>query len=102
MRVGDFLPQGLRVSETETNVLLSVHSPECPACREYVAELNTIGNEFRVWDARLSVVVDEPAVVIADRYGQVFYNFVAGAGHNFPRTEVVAEALKFIGTLCPE
>ncbi|HET8548218.1 MAG TPA: hypothetical protein VFL57_09450 [Bryobacteraceae bacterium] len=102
--VGAYLPEALRGAPVETTVLLSVHLGDCAECASYVRELSSIADEFRVWDARLRIVPDprEPSLAVADRYGQVFYSFPGGGHHEFPPPTVVAEALKFIGTLCPE
>jgi hypothetical protein len=104
-RVGDFLPEALRASSTETNVLLCTHAEDCELCRAFVARLDATHEEFRIWDARLRVVrgtTPEPSLVIADRYGHIFYVFESNGDHNLPSPSVVAEALKFLGTLCPE
>jgi hypothetical protein len=66
-------------------------------------QLSASAEEFRIWDARL--IAEEagtPSVVVADRYGQIFYVTDAGDGHRFPDAREMEEWLKYLGTLCPE
>lgn len=102
--VGGFIPDSLRASPTDATVLVYLHSAACTECAAYIRELDSIADELRVWDARLRLMLGgaDCAVVIADRFGQVFYTFACGIDHHFPAPVVIAEALKFIGTLCPE
>jgi hypothetical protein len=91
-----------------------------------VERLAASGREFEDWDARLLVVLPEAgrlpvafatvvsdtggvlaetgsaAVIVADRYGQVFHAYGAGTGHQFPPPREIEEWLKYLGTLCPE
>ena len=45
---------------------------------------------------------EEAAVIVADRYGQIYEVYRAGTGHEFPAVRQLEEWLKFLGTLCPE
>jgi hypothetical protein len=47
-------------------------------------------------------LVNGAGVIIADRYGQVYYVGVAGFGHEFPAPLALEEWLKFLATQCPE
>ncbi len=119
-------PFPLRPPPKATTVLVSLHSAACQGCRRYVDGLAASAPEFLVWDARLVVVVpgsarfhalfgtvladpahqvssaEDAAVIVADRYGQIFDECHAGAGHRLPEPRQIEEWLKFLGTLCPE
>jgi hypothetical protein len=47
-------------------------------------------------------LVNGAGVVIADRYGQVYYVSEAGENHAFPTPRELEEWLKFLATECPE
>jgi hypothetical protein len=49
-----------------------------------------------------AALVDGAGVVVADRYGQVFFVGEAGGAHAFPPPREVEEWLKFLATQCPE
>jgi hypothetical protein len=116
----------LRPASGATTVMVGVHSTACEGCRRYVDGLAASAPEFLAWDARLVIVVPGPgrfharfgtvladagrricspedaAVVVADRYGQIFDESHAGGGHGLPEPRQLEEWLKFLGTLCPE
>ena len=120
-------PTPLRPNIGRTTVLVSIHAAACQDCRRYLEELAGSSSEFYLWDARLLIVVPgiaaqlrpgfgqvladeagqiaapgQAAVLVADRYGQIFDAVYAGAGHNLPAPRQLEEWLKFLGTLCPE
>lgn len=140
-RVGGFLPDielpcpstgravNVQAARGESTVLMTLHSADCPECREYLVRLNSLEPEFQAWEGRLLVAVPGSAhitvctalvfgtvicdastriadgslkMVVADRFGQIFYVSVAGASHDLPTPADLAEWLKFLGTLCPE
>ena len=77
----------------QTTVIVS-----CGGCEDYLRMLADMDEEFQLWEARLIVLrADRDRVVVADRYGQVFYTDDALTA---PRQ--LAEWLKYLGTLCPE
>jgi len=47
-------------------------------------------------------LVDGAGVVVADRYGHVYFVAHAGEGHTFPAPRELEEWLKFLATQCPE
>lgn len=126
----DGIPVHLRESGGKTTVLITLHSAYCPGCREYLKRLAPFSGEFDVWDARLLTILPAPAaeaerlhppfgkvlidergvladsasaaVLVADRYGQIFEAARAGASHELPSPRELAEWLKYLGTLCPE
>ena len=49
-----------------------------------------------------AALVDGAGVVVADRYGQIYYVSQAGEGHGFPAPRELEEWLKFLATQCPE
>ena len=98
-------PVSLRSEVTQTTMLVWTHPDECPECRRFVLKASALADEFVVWDARLVVVtsaVREAGVLVADRYGQIFYATQAGEEHAFPEAREMTEWLKHLGTLCPE
>lgn len=124
---GGRAPVPLRPAPGRTTVLLVLDRETCPACQRYLDEFASLGDEFAVWDARLLIAVprsatcvvpafgipiwdperllavaEVPAVLVADRYGQLWDVVSAGAAHRFPAAPEIAEWLKYLGTLCPE
>lgn len=118
-------PVQLRPVRSETTVILLPHAFECAECERYGMELDALAAEFREWDARLLVIAAAPdgwlqrlsfakaaiqereaaseaAVLVADRYGQVFHTSRSGKEHAFPFPPEIVEWLKYLGTLCPE
>jgi hypothetical protein len=116
----------LRSIHGETTVIYWMHSFECVECDQYLQALTSIVDEFRVWDARLLVCIspeiaaapsplpfgtllindqfplEGTGLIVADRYGQVFYVVRAHDGHTLPSAQELTEWLKHLGTLCPE
>jgi len=118
-------PVQLRPARSETAVILLPHAFECAECERYAMELDALAAEFRTWDARLLIIAampdeslqrlsfakaaiqnrdtsSEAALLVADRYGQVFHVTRTGKEHAFPSPPEIVEWLKYLGTLCPE
>jgi hypothetical protein len=105
LHVGDMLPDivvtardgrevPLRAVPGVTTVVICCRGE----CERYLESLTALEEEFRIWEARLvPVTCASDGVIVADRYGQVFY---ARSGFVPPRELV--EWLKHLGTLCPE
>jgi hypothetical protein len=114
----------LRSDGGQTTVVVWRHPFDCDGCDSYLQGLSETVDEFRVWDARL-LIVGSPAgsrlvppfalfagndsflpegagVIVADRYGQVFYEGRATAEHTLVAARDLVEWLKYLGTLCPE
>ncbi|MCS6954050.1 MAG: hypothetical protein RMK57_15795 [Bryobacterales bacterium] len=125
--IGDRAAVALRPTLGRTTVLFVPDLEGCPPCQRYLDELVALAEEFAVWEARLLVAVrpplayrlphfaipvqdaDErfagahlPAVLVADRYGQLWDAVSAGASHRFPPSRDLAEWVKYLATLCPE
>jgi hypothetical protein len=119
----------LRESGGKTSVVVTVHGAECSGCRQYLGQLAGMASEFAIWDARLLVILPSPpdqaahlegpgialadehrrlaetasaSLLVADRYGQIFYATHSGACHDLPAARELEEWLKYLGTLCPE
>lgn len=114
----------LRSPTTETTVVFRLHPFSCAGCSQYLRELARMESEFRIWDARLLVVIRSSAgaipdmpfgklvlseheptqagLIVADRYGQIFYLVQSSNHHNLPAPRELEEWLKHLGTLCPE
>jgi hypothetical protein len=129
LQVGGFIPD-MDVRSTaapQTTIVVTLHSATCGACIDYVNQIASASSEFDVWDGRLVIAVlhdseslrlqfgtvwsdtkgllasnDAARVIVADRYGQIFYVCDAAEGHAFPSVRQLEEWLKFLGTLCPE
>ncbi|MCW5981833.1 MAG: hypothetical protein KIT09_27355 [Bryobacteraceae bacterium] len=122
-------PVQVRGSGGKTSVLFAIHGVRCGDCQEYIDQLARIAGGFEVWDAQLLVLAPAPleeaarlrsfgtiladedgrlaasgsaAVIVADRYGQIFHAASCGASHNLPSAREIEEWLKYLGTLCPE
>jgi hypothetical protein len=120
-------PVALRPPIPEATILVGIHSAACRGCLAYLEEFGPLEHEFRFWDARLLVTVPggapaaqvrfgrllrddgerfssrrRAAVLVADRYGQIFDLRRAGPRHDFPAPGELLEWLKYLGTLCPE
>ena len=119
------LPVSLRPARGETTVIVWRHRFPCRVCDGYIQGVAILENEFRIWEARLLILAPSPlspipgasfcthavdvqlppqgaGVIVADRYGQVFYAVRTDASHQFPPTRELTEWLKYLGTLCPE
>lgn len=113
-----------------SKVLVLTHGQPCEDCAAYLAALAAIADRLRVEKADVTAVVgphwrgavslpvpavvddgmlrsllssgDEPVVVVADRFGQIFTRADAGPGHEFPDHEQVLGTLLNIAISCPE
>jgi hypothetical protein len=103
LEVAQMLPPALRSTRGETTVIFQRHRGGCAACDQYLRDLDDIVDEFRVWEARLTTVEsDHAALIVADRYGQIFHLVPADAQHSLPVPRELTEWIKHLGTLCPE
>ena len=114
----------LRPARGETSVIFWRHPFECADCDRYLATIADTADEFRVWEARLLILaspaascrparfgivaengmftLEDAGLVVADRYGQIFYVAHADGKHALPPPRELTEWLKYLGTLCPE
>lgn len=113
-------------------VIVIVHSADCAACRQYLAQLAGASDSFREWDARLSVVANQPAetatklrsgpladvqvladpdatlgvqpaaVLLVDEWGEVHHAVQGIADHSLPDAAELAGWTRFISIQCPE
>lgn len=129
---GEGPPVRLRGRLRDAPLLVLTHGPACSECERYLRALVAIEAELRGWDAWLAAVepgatqpaapkqqppvrladgagrvaaalgVEPPAVLIADRYGELHAVEPAGDDHRFPDpTELVAWA-RYLAIQCPE
>jgi hypothetical protein len=97
-------------SGNQTLVLFRPHGLDCLGCRSFLEALRDLDGEFKDWDAKLVLVPPDTEIVpiaaaglvVADRFGQVFYLAECGEHHDFPDHGQLVEWLKHLGTLCPE
>jgi hypothetical protein len=114
----------LRSARGETTVIFWRHPFKCPDCDRYLATIADTADEFGVWEARLLVLasaavnrgpipfgtvaengmlaLEGAGLLVADRYGQIFYVLQTDAKHELPSPRELTEWLKYLGTLCPE
>ena len=117
VRKGDMLPALGRTSadSNRATLLVAQHDEPCPPCADYVAELEAIAPELKEWATRLQSVVpdgddrrrlgmgdDEAAVVLADRWGEVFEAATVDADHDFPLPWQLVESAKILDVSCGE
>ncbi|MBW3576809.1 MAG: hypothetical protein KY462_03535 [Actinobacteria bacterium] len=129
-RVDDGSAVDLRGSVRDAAVVVFTH-PDCDACDEYVAALASGIDDLGDWNAvlrvlsarrapaapeDLAVVEDEDgalrrrlgldpdvaAVVVADRFGEVWEVTTDEDGHDLPGPEQVESWARFLATQCPE
>ncbi|HEX7123605.1 MAG TPA: redoxin domain-containing protein [Gemmatimonadaceae bacterium] len=122
----------LRSPGRSSTVLVRIHHARCAECLAYLEELSRAVSDFAAWDGRVVVVVpgtmadaerakagparpftvladeehqvplDGAAVVIADRYDQIYHLAEAGEGHALPSPVDIEDWLRYIATQCPE
>jgi hypothetical protein len=117
-------PIPLRSDRGLTTVVFWPHPFPCAGCHGYLERIADTADEFRVWEARLLVIASPAAsckpapfgivaeswvrplagagLLVADRYGQIFFAMHAGIQHQLPSPRELTEWLKYLGTLCPE
>lgn len=123
----DGAPHRLRAPGRLSRILLLVHPAGCEGCAAFARELEAEGEEIRAWDGRVLRVAPEaggeaplstladpegrlagalglrpPAVVVADRWGQVHEAREAGDGHDFLPVPEIVSWLRFLAVQCPE
>lgn len=113
----DGAPHRLRAPGRLSRVLVLVHGPECEGCAAYARELEGEREEIRAWDGRVLLVgpgedpegrlaaalgLRPPAVVVADRWGQVHEAREAGEGHDFLPVAEIVSWLRYLAIQCPE
>lgn len=122
----------LRSPGRSSTVLVRIHNARCAECLAYVQALSNAVSDFTAWDGRVVVLVpgtvadaeavkegparpftvladeeaqvplDGAAVVIADRYDQIYHVADAGDGHALPSPGDIEDWLRYIATQCPE
>ncbi len=129
--VGGGDPVRVGARRRRSQVVVVTHPEPCPECEAYVGSLApaldrisaekgdvllVVGSAWRdrAPSASLPVLVDDgsmgprlapgqtPVVAVADRFGQLFSRFDAGAGHAFPDHGKVVGTLLDIAIRCPE
>lgn len=100
------LPPSLRAPGRNATVLLTLHGEDCEACSDYVALLEKHADEIGEWDGRVNpardVATENPAVTIADQWGEIAVTESAGDDHAFIEPAEVVEWLRFLAMKCPE
>ena len=123
-------PQGALRGSRGPRVFVTLHDVRCPRCIEYVAEIGSIRDSLEGWGADVLVigpegaeagagplaaleipVLEDPtrlvasgrlAVIIADRWGEVYFASDPDGLHDaIPGAEVL-EWVKFVSIQCPE
>jgi hypothetical protein len=115
----------LRSARGETTVIFWRHPFACAGCDQYLQSVAEIADEFGVWDARFLILastgvsstmvpfgtvmteteelpINGAGLIVADRYGQIFYVRHTDDTHELSSPRELMEWLKYLGTLCPE
>ena len=112
-------------------LLLFVHPAPCPACDDYLAGVAVVVDDLASWATRVVAVApgagveeagpfpvlgdqdgaarrrlgigdDEAAVLLADRWGEVFEVAAFGPDHGFPLPRQLVESAKIVDLSCGE
>jgi peroxiredoxin len=107
-------------------VLLFHHGRDCARCHEMLADFDAGSEEIRDQSATILAIGPEapaasfpmlldssgevtarqgltvPAVVIVDRFGEIWAAWEGGADHRLPSSKDVIEWLEFLEVQCPE
>jgi hypothetical protein len=89
-------------------VLIALSVTDSEPVRRYVSELAARGAEFADGDADCIITQDRiqeipsPAVVVADRWGEVVCIAAKSDVRDLPQVEDVLEWLRYVQTRCPE
>lgn len=112
----------------ESVVLLLVRDAALPRARKYIADLEACLRDLRVWDAQLILVTEKEeiesellsaktssamwkllsvddgrsALIIADRWGVVYFAQQTDTFADLPAPERIEEWVRFLATQCPE
>ena len=52
--------------------------------------------------ARAGVSPESAAILVADRFGEIWHGYDFGEGHAFPDMRELEAWLRYLGTMCPE
>ena len=89
-------------------VLITLPLADSESARRYVSELAARGAEFRDGHADWVITQDRvqalpsPAVLVADRWGEVVYLAATSEVRDLPQVEEVLEWVRYVQTRCPE
>ena len=89
-------------------VLIALPVTDSESVRRYVSELAARGAEFADGDADCVITQDRiqeipsPAVLVADRWGEVVCIAAKSDVRDLPQVEDVLEWLRYVQTRCPE
>ena len=89
-------------------VLVALPVTDSEPARSYVSELTARGAEFSAGDADCVITQDRvhaipsPAVLVADRWGEVIYIEGKSDTRDLPHVEEVLEWLRYVQSRCPE
>ena len=113
-----------------STLVVLVHPEPCPECSDYLAEVAGTVEDLRAWGTqvvavtpgrgpkglpflvlgdgdgagrrRLGIGDDEAAVLLADRWGEVFEVATTGSDHGFPLPRQLVESAKIVDVSCGE
>ena len=90
------------------NVVLVTLADEDPTANAYAVSLSTSQPELASQDTRLIVTtshidgIPAPAVVVADRWGEVYYVTSANHASELPGPDELMEWVRYVRNECPE
>src|SRR5688572_23400693 len=116
VRKGDILPTVVRSGgdSNRSTLLVLPHPEQCAPCAAYLDELEEIRPDLQEWATRLQVLDhhearqrlgvgdDEAAVILADRWGEVFESASIGFDHDLPLPRQLVESAKILDVSCGE
>ena len=118
----------MRLDPRESLVLLLMRDAALPRAHKYIAQLEAHLSEFRAWDTRLIVITEKEsiesgletastspekwhtlgiaagksALIIADRWGEVYFAQQTETFADMLSPEQVEEWVRYLATQCPE
>lgn len=101
-------PVDYRTIWQRKNLVLASVPRDDPARDAYVASLTSRAADLRAHDTALVITADavpgvpSPGVVIADRWGEIYYVTGEPSARSLPGPDDLVEWLRFIQVQCPE
>ena len=90
------------------NLVLVTLADDDPTAEAYAMSLSVLGPEIASQDARLIVTtsriegIQSPGVVVADRWGEVYYVSHSNRASELPGPDELLEWVRYVRNECPE
>jgi hypothetical protein len=120
IRAGDLMPMFTATSRGEgvpvdyhdvwqkMNLVLVTLADDDPTAEAYAMSVSVLGSEMASLDARLIVTTSQvegipsPGVVVADRWGEVYYVSNSNRASELPGPDELLEWVRYVRNECPE